>query len=91
MTQEPSIVDLADLAACLPTEDRSRFDRIFHCYVADGKTAPPEAMHGWLARQFGSVEAVRRQRIVRVGAMELFAQSIVTTDPFRVAEALRRG
>ncbi|MBN1139946.1 MAG: hypothetical protein JXM73_25480 [Anaerolineae bacterium] len=66
MTQKPSIANLTDLVAGLPAQDRARFERIFRLVVAEGQTVPPEAMEGWIAKQFGSVDAVRRQQIVRV-------------------------
>lgn len=66
MTHKPSIANLADAVAGLPALDRARFERIFHLATAEGQTVPPEAMEGWLAEQFGSVDAVRRQQIVRV-------------------------
>jgi len=63
---EQSITGLAGLVAALPTLDRARFERIFQLNVAEGQAVPPQAMEGWLAKQFGSIDAVRRQQIVRV-------------------------
>jgi len=63
---ELSLTGLAGLVAGLPTEDRARFERIFHLAVAEGRAVPPQAMKGWIAKQFGSVDAVRRQQIVRL-------------------------
>jgi hypothetical protein len=60
------ISDLDALVAALPAEHKARFERIFHLCLTDGELVPPEAMHDWLASQFGSVDAVRRQRIVKV-------------------------
>ncbi len=60
------IADLADLVAALPGEDRARFERIFCLDVVTGRLAPPAAMEAWIEGQFGSVAAVRRQRIVKV-------------------------
>lgn len=66
--QEPaqSITQLDTLVAALPAGDQERFRRIFHLNTTTGELAPPAAMHAWLAQQFGSVDAVRRQRIVKV-------------------------
>jgi len=66
MTHKLSIVNLADLVAGLPALDRTRFERIFRLAVVGGQTVPPAAMEGWIASQFGSIDAVRRQQIVRV-------------------------
>lgn len=60
------IAQLDRLVADLPEEDRSRFERIYHLCITTGQVVPPEAMHAWIAGHFGSVEAVRRQRIVKV-------------------------
>ncbi|MGQ9599721.1 MAG: hypothetical protein ACUVWZ_09915 [Anaerolineae bacterium] len=61
-----TIAHLDDLVATLPVEDRLRFERIFHLQVTAGQTVPPETMFPWLTDLFGSVEAVRQQRIIRV-------------------------
>ncbi len=65
-TPGAGIVELDSLVAALPAEQRARFERIFEVSVTTGSTVPPETMHGWLADHFGSVGAVRQQRIVRV-------------------------
>jgi len=62
----PCIADLEALVAALPAEDRVRFERIFHLSTTVGHAVPPEEMQAWIAEQFGSVDAVRRQRIVKV-------------------------
>jgi hypothetical protein len=60
------IAELDSLVAALPTRDQIGFRRIFHLDVTKGETAPPKEMQLWLVQQFGSVDAVRRQCIVRV-------------------------
>lgn len=60
------ITELDALVAALPGEDQARFDRIFHLNVTVGQAVPPEAMQGWIASHFASMERVRRQRIVKV-------------------------
>lgn len=62
----PTIDKLDALVAALSEADRARFDRIFHLSTATGRIVPPTAMHPWLTRQFGSVDAATSQRIVRV-------------------------
>jgi hypothetical protein len=62
----PGIAQLDSLVAALPARERARFERIFEVSITTGRTVPPETMHRWLAEHFGSVEAVREQRIVRV-------------------------
>ena len=61
-----TILDLPATIAGLPPEARERVERLFRIDVAVGSNVPPLEMHEWLRRQFGSVEAVKRQSIVRV-------------------------
>jgi galactose-1-phosphate uridylyltransferase len=61
-----SIAHLDALVADLSASDRERFERIFHLSVTAGELVPPRAMHAWISQHFGSVDAVRRQRIVRI-------------------------
>jgi hypothetical protein len=61
-----SVLDLPALIANLHSETRERAERLFDVSVADGRTDPPPEMSPWLERHFGSVEAVRHQRVVRV-------------------------
>jgi len=63
---DPGIAQIDSLVATLPAQERARFERIFEISVTTGRTVPPETMHPWLADHFGSVQAVREQRIVRV-------------------------
>jgi hypothetical protein len=50
----------------LPGEAKALFERLFHMEITTGDLVPPETMHAWIAGHFGSVESVRRQRIVKV-------------------------
>lgn len=61
-----SILDLPSLIGELPGPARERAERLFRVEVAEGTADPPPEMHAWLEQHFGSVEAVRRQAIVRV-------------------------
>ena len=67
---EPSghqnIAYLDERVATMPTAARAIFDRIFHVSVTTGQIVPPESMESWIEKQFGSVDAVRTQRIVKV-------------------------
>ena len=66
MDADRSIVHLADLVAALPPGERALFSRLFHVSTTVGEVVPPESMFAWIEKQFGSVEAVRKQRIVKV-------------------------
>ncbi len=61
-----SIVYLEELIQALPTGERERFDRIFKVSATVGELQPPPSMYDWIQKYFGSVEAVRKQRIVKV-------------------------
>ena len=61
-----SILELADRIAGLPAAARSAADRIFAVSTTTGTLVPPDEMRPWIEQHFGSVEAVRTQRIVRV-------------------------
>jgi hypothetical protein len=62
----PCITDLAALVKALPDRTRETFDRIFLVSSTSGELVPPDEMSDWITGHFGSVDAVRRQRIVRV-------------------------
>ncbi len=61
-----AIADIADLVAALPATEQELFGRIFHVSTTVGRLRPPETMHGWIEKHFGSVEAVLTQRIVKI-------------------------
>src|SRR4029078_9467728 len=45
---------------------RAVADRLFTVSMTTGHLDAPPAMHAWITKLFGSVDAVRAQRIVRV-------------------------
>lgn len=57
---------LPEVVAALPEEDRQRFDQLYQVVATVGELDPPASMAGWIERYFGSVEAVRRQKVVKV-------------------------
>jgi hypothetical protein len=62
------VLDLPHLIAGLPPNARERAEALFDVTVAEGLTDPPKELIPWIEGHFGSVEAVRRQQIVRVTA-----------------------
>jgi hypothetical protein len=66
MEQGKDITRLVEMVAALPPADRERFERIFHVDSSIGRLKPVPAMFEWIEETFGSVDAVREQRIVRV-------------------------
>jgi hypothetical protein len=66
MPTERRITGLPALIEGLPPEDRVLADRIFGVTATIGRLDPPEEMRSFIERSFGSVEAVREQRVVKV-------------------------
>jgi len=66
MPHPQSITHLEQLVQALPDTEQERFARIFKVTTTIGELKPPPSMHDWITRYFGSVDAVRKQRIVKV-------------------------
>jgi hypothetical protein len=62
----PSIADLEERIASLDGDARAAAQRIFAVSTSVGRLDPPPEMHAWIAKQFGTVDAVLAQKIVRV-------------------------
>jgi len=71
-----SITELASHVAALPPDIRQVSDRIFSVDEANGDLKLPESMLPWVERQFGSVDNIVRQRIVKVTNRITFESSI---------------
>ena len=66
MPPETRITDLPDLLEALTPDARALAGRIFDVCATPGRLDPPQAMHAWIEKSFGSVDAVREQRIVKI-------------------------
>ena len=62
----PDITDLEELVDSLSAEDKALFRRIYAVNTVIGEQRFPRTMEAWVKQQFGSLEAVARQKIVRV-------------------------
>jgi len=62
----PRITDLEEMVNSLPPEEKALFGRIYAVNTVIGEQRFPETMEPWVKQQFGSLEAVARQKIVRV-------------------------
>lgn len=60
-----SIVNLPELLAHLPKQQRSLARRLIHVSSSVGRLHPPASMHEWITRHFGSVSNVEEQTIVK--------------------------
>ena len=60
------ITDLESLKNSLLGPERELFDRYFRVDTTIGKLQAPESMLGWINKNFGSLERVENQKIVKV-------------------------
>ncbi|MCS6842345.1 MAG: hypothetical protein NZ699_11430 [Roseiflexus sp.] len=60
------ITILPERIAALPAADCARCERLFFVQRVEGQTVIPHEMEAWVAGNFGSLEQVRHQTIVRV-------------------------
>ena len=65
-TNAPDISTLDRRLDTLSPADRALFERLYSVYAQNGAMLIPENMRGWVAAQFGSIEAVTSQRVVRL-------------------------
>ncbi|MSQ15932.1 MAG: hypothetical protein EXR50_08735 [Dehalococcoidia bacterium] len=63
---ENRIASLESLVNELSDADREKFSRIYGVHSSEGWLNIPETMEPWVKKQFGSLDVVRNQRIVRV-------------------------
>lgn len=66
VTQKYSIVDLDGIVASLPAQDKELVKRIFDIYGVYGELRPPPTMNGWIMQQFGTLEDVLKQKMIKV-------------------------
>ena len=76
-----TIAQLPGLIAALSERERAVAERLFQVEVSEGAIEPPPEMEPWIARTFGSVEAARHQRIIRV--MNRWTFEGATFNPLR--------
>lgn len=87
------ITELESLVDSLPRKERELFQRIFDVSVVEGELKPPHTMYPFIERYFGSVEAVTKQRIVKVINKVTFEGSLFNglraSRPIEFKEKLR--
>lgn len=76
-----SVDRLPELVAGLPDEERNIFNQIFDLEAGTCEIVLPAQMLPWLKAQFGSVEEVRNQRIIKV--INLFTGEGSIYNPLR--------
>jgi hypothetical protein len=87
--EAPEITDLLGLITALPEPERALVGRLFAVESAEGEIAPPTEMEPWLVETFGSVEAARRQRVIRV--MNRWTFEGATFNPLRARRPIAGG
>ena len=61
-----NIADLEQIVDSLPDKEKALFGRLYAVATTIGELCPPEKMEPWIKEKFGSLEAVTRQRIVKL-------------------------
>jgi hypothetical protein len=74
-----TILDLPERIARLDGEARERVARLIEAVLIEGSTVPPSTLERWLRETFGSVEAVRHQRLVRVTNLATLESAVFAT------------
>lgn len=64
--QATSILNLGQLVAKLPTNERNLFERIYQLSVMDSQLIVPDSMLAFVERNFGSIETIENQTIVKL-------------------------
>lgn len=76
LVEQRGIVDLVEIVATLPEEERTRFQRLFRVNPTVGELVPPAHMERWIERYFGSVDAVARQKVVKVTNLRTLEETL---------------
>ena len=71
-----NIAELDVLIEALPDKARMLFERIFSVSITVGNLNPPQTMLPWIEKQFGSVERVTEQKIIKVTNLVTFEGAI---------------
>lgn len=66
MIAKPSIANLEEIIDSLPDGEKELFQRIYAVSTTVGELRVPQPMQPWVRQQFGSVDAITRQKIVKI-------------------------
>jgi hypothetical protein len=81
------IMTLPERILALPDATRAVCQRIFAVQREHGRALPPPAMEAWVREQFGALEAVREQTIMRV--TNRFTLEAALINPLRARRLVR--
>ncbi len=89
----PTIVNLDLLVESLPEKEKKLFQRIFSVSVTTGSLVPTDTMKDWVEKQFGSVDRVVQQKIVKLTNLVTFEgaifNSLRTSRPRQLEDRLK--
>ncbi len=71
-----TIADLDALVEALPQKSKRIFHRIFSVTTTKGCLKPPKTMLSWIEQQFGSVDRVTEQKIIKITNLVTFEGAI---------------
>ena len=71
-----TIADLDTLVEALPEKSKRLFQRLFSVTTSKGSLKPPQTMLPWIKQQFGSVDRVTEQKIIRITNLVTFEGAI---------------
>ena len=71
-----TIVNLDSLIEALPEKSKKLFHRLFSVTTTKGNLKPPPTMLPWIEQQFGSVDKVTEQRIVKITNLVTFEGAV---------------
>ena len=66
IVSQREIVALEEIIQTLAAEDRELVERFLHITSTVGELNPPPTMHRWIEKYFGSVKAVRQQKVMKI-------------------------
>lgn len=65
-TPSKSVLNLAQLVAKLPNNERNLFERIYQLNVMQGQLIVPDSMLSFVERNFGAAETIESQTVVKI-------------------------
>ncbi|MFC1951840.1 hypothetical protein ACFLYI_02210 [Chloroflexota bacterium] len=71
-----SIDSLEEIIDSLPAGEKALFQRIYTVTTTVGELRTPQSMEPWVRQQFGSIEAVTKQKIVKITNMVTYEGSL---------------
>lgn len=72
----PTIADLDILLEALSEDSKRLFQRLFSVSISKGSLKPPPTMLPWIEQQFGSVDRVTQQKVIRITNLVTFEGAI---------------